>query len=141
MVWRCPSDRFNSSDSLATGGLGWQGVFPLSTEAVSSCVDGFSFLVMFWSVSFGWRPGARLPAGQSRPCHRLLVLISVLRRAFANLLRDLGELAPGHRVLDGLDVDLVPPVVPEVEPVAEAVAHLEAQRLDGGRVHPTGRRV
>src|SRR5215469_3963570 len=102
MVWRCPSDRFNSSDSFATEGLGWQAVFPLSTESVSSCVDGFSCLAMFWSLSFGWRPGARLPAGQSMPCHRLLVLISVLRRACADLLRDLGELAPGQLVLDGL---------------------------------------
>src|SRR5262249_35664060 len=132
MVWRCPPDGFNSSDSLATEGLGWQAVFPLSTESISSCVDGFSCLAMFWSLSFGWRSVARLPAGQSMPCHRLLVLISVLRRAFALPLRHFGELAPGHLVLDGLDVDLVPPVVAEVEPVAETVAYSEAQRLDGG---------
>src|SRR5262245_27690503 len=141
MVWRCPSDRFNSSDSLATEGLGWQAAFPLSTEAVLSFVDGFSFLAMFWTLALGWRPGSRLPAGQSSPCHRLLVLISVLRRAVAFPLRHFGELAPGHLVLDGLDVDLVPPVVAKVEPVAEAAAHFQPQRLDGGLVHPASRRV
>src|SRR5262245_19772064 len=72
---------------------------------------------------------------------QLLVLVGVLRRAFAYLLRDLGELAPGHVVLDGLDVDLMPPVVAEVEPVPEAVADLQGQRLDGGFIDTAYRRV
>src|SRR5580704_1331318 len=56
-----------------------------------------------------------------------LVPIDVLGRAPADSLRHPRILPPGHLVLDGLDVDLVPPVVAEVEPVAEAVPDLQAQ--------------
>src|SRR5579875_1264889 len=60
---------------------------------------------------------------------------------FCRLLRHLGELAPGHLALDGLDVDLVPPVVAEIKPVTEAVADLQAQRVDGGLIDTAYRRV
>src|SRR5207302_4398353 len=49
-------------------------------------------------------------------------------------------LTPGHLALDGLDVDLVPPVVAEVEPVAEAVADLQAQRVEGRLIDTAYRR-
>src|SRR5438067_13641832 len=61
MVRRCPSERINSSGSLVKVRLGWKAVFLLATVSASSCVDGFSFLAMFWSLSFGWRPGGKAP--------------------------------------------------------------------------------
>src|SRR4051812_30351608 len=62
----------------------------------------------------------------------LLVFLVILGRALADPLGHLGELASGGLLLDGLDVDLVPPVIPEVEPVAEALAHLQPERIDTG---------
>src|SRR5262245_31280728 len=53
-----------------------------------------------------------------------LVPINILRRTLAHPLDDPGVLDAGRRLIDALDVDLVPPVVAEVEPVAEAFADL-----------------
>src|SRR4051812_49886668 len=94
-----------------------------------------SFLDLIFGVSHD-----ALPVRVSGYPLQLLVLVGVLRRAFADFLRHLGELAPGHLVLDGLDVDLVPPVVAEVEPVAEAVADLQAQRVEGRLIDTAYRR-
>src|SRR5437879_6239819 len=62
------------------------------------------------------------PAGGSLVGFRLLIFfvpIDVLRRALADPLDQPRVLAPRHLLLDALDVHLVPPVVAEVEPVAE----------------------
>jgi hypothetical protein len=47
------------------------------------------------------------------------LLIRVLRRALADPLDNLGELAFWYSIVDGQDVDLMPPVVAKVEPVAK----------------------
>src|SRR5512135_422053 len=68
----------------------------------------------------------------------LIVFLKILRRALADPLRYLRELAFGNLVPDRLDVDLVPPVIAEVEPVAEAPSDLQSQRVDAGLVNPSG---
>src|SRR4051812_18127376 len=64
-----------------------------------------------------------------------LVPIDVLGRALADALGHPRVLAARHHVLDLLDVDLVPPVVAEVEPVAEPALLRQAQRVEGRLVH------
>ena len=61
-----------------------------------------------------------------------LLLIRILRRALADSLDHLGVLAFRHFIVDGNDVDLVPPVVAKVKPVAERLIHLQPQRVDRG---------
>ena len=54
-------------DSFVREGLGWEVVPSLSTLFFSSCVDGFSFLAMSWSLSFGWRPLPHMARELIRP--------------------------------------------------------------------------
>ena len=79
------------------------------------------------------RQGSELP--------RLLVFVSILRRAFANLFGHLGEFTLRNLLFDGLDIDLMPPVIPEVEPVAESVANFQLQGLNGGFIHTANGRI
>jgi len=58
----------------------------------------------------------------------LLLFSQVLRRALADTFHQLGVLPPGHLIVDGDDIDLVPPIVAEIEPVSEGLVRL----LSGG---------
>ena len=62
--------------------------------------------------------------------HGVLVF-GVLRGAPADSLRHPRERPVRHHVFDRRDVDLVPPVVAEVEQIAKTAAHLQPQRIDG----------
>src|SRR5208337_4435633 len=61
IVRHCPSESFNSRSSLVRESVGREVVSPLPTLFCSSCVDGFSFLAMFWYLSLGRRPSPHMP--------------------------------------------------------------------------------
>jgi len=65
--------------------------------------------------------------------------IDVLWWAVADTLDDLRVLSTRRLAFDGHDVDLMPPVVAEIKPVAEGVPFLESQGSDGGASHVAGR--
>ena len=48
-------------------GVGWEVVAPLPTLFCSSCVDGFSFLAMFWSLTLGRRLSPHMAREPIRP--------------------------------------------------------------------------
>jgi hypothetical protein len=55
-----------------------------------------------------------------------VVPIDVLRGALAHTLDDLRVLSTRRRAFDGDHVDLMPPVVAEIKPVAEGVTFLDS---------------
>src|SRR5688500_17941891 len=61
--------------------------------------------------------------------------IGILRRAVADTLGYLREFSSRCTLLDSHDIDLMPPVVSEVEPVAEEVIDLQAERLNRCTLH------
>src|SRR5271157_2406083 len=71
-------------------------------------------------------------AGCGRP---FKLLVSILRRAFADLLGHFRVLSAHNLVLDGFDVDLVPPVVTKVEQIAKAATNFQTERVDGRFSH------
>jgi hypothetical protein len=100
-----------------------QGVERLAKK--SAALDPRSFIRPYFLG--GTRPGSNGRAGIGpvapfSPRRGLLVFVGVLRWTLADPLGHLGVFPPGDLLVDGLDVDLVPPAIAEVEPVAELVA-------------------
>src|SRR4051812_46442697 len=109
--------------------IGWGNARKSASQISSLCRSDFRRLLTkaapLPSLSFS-SSATVTPPGEFPPSD-LLVFLQILRRALPDPLRHLREFAFGNLVLDGLDVDLVPPVIAEVEPVAEALPDFQPQ--------------
>src|SRR5438132_435467 len=70
----------------------------------------------------------------------ILIHIRVLCRAFADTRGDLRILSLWHVITDRQHRNLMPPIVSEIEPIAELILLLESQRVDPRFIGRAGRK-